>query len=283
MKMVLEVLLIVITLLVLIISSYTDIKTREVPDWISYGLVFSALGIRTIYSVSLGWNILISGLIGFLVCFLLAMLFYYTNQWGGGDSKLLMGMGAVIGITYPFNESSLQLSLFFIALLFLGAIYGLLWMSYMAVKKRNVFRKEFKESLNEYKKINFVTGIISLLFVGITFVYTFAWPMIIFPAGMFYLFIFVTTVEKSCFFKKIKIDDLTEGDWLAESITLSEGKVLRKKRALEKKDLIDLKQVKNLKEVLIKEGIPFVPSFLFAYLMILFGGVVWNWLFKMLF
>ena len=101
--MVLDVTLIILALIVLFIASYTDLKTREVPDWLNYSLIFSAFGIRTIFSFELGWEIIISGLIGFVIALSIALLFYYTGQWGGGDSKLLMGMGAIIGVSYPFN------------------------------------------------------------------------------------------------------------------------------------------------------------------------------------
>ena len=139
----LSIILITITFIVLLIASYIDIRTREVPDWLNYGLIFTAFGIRTIYSFELGWTILLSGILGFIVCLGLAFLFYYTNQWGGGDSKLLMGMGAIIGITYPFDASSWNLLFFFLALLFLGAIYGLIFMIGIAIKKRKIFMKEF--------------------------------------------------------------------------------------------------------------------------------------------
>ncbi|MEK6938658.1 MAG: prepilin peptidase, partial [Nanoarchaeota archaeon] len=91
--MFLEATLIVVTLFALIIASYCDLKWREVPDWISYGLIFAALGIRAIFSLSSGWEIFISGALGFGVFLGLSCLLYYSYQWGGGDSKLLMGMG----------------------------------------------------------------------------------------------------------------------------------------------------------------------------------------------
>ena len=75
----LSIILITITFIVLLIASYIDIRTREVPDWLNYGLIFTAFGIRIIYSFSLGWEIILSGILGFIVCLGLAFLFYYTN------------------------------------------------------------------------------------------------------------------------------------------------------------------------------------------------------------
>ena len=45
-----ELLLLILTVLVLLIASYSDLKTKEVPDWLSYGFVFAAVGVRAIYS-----------------------------------------------------------------------------------------------------------------------------------------------------------------------------------------------------------------------------------------
>ena len=104
--MVWQTILISLALVFLVVASYTDLKKREVPDWLNYGLIFSGLGLRFIFSFEGGWGIFLNGLAGFLVCLGIAYLFYYTNQWGGGDSKLLMGMGAVIGLGLNFENFS---------------------------------------------------------------------------------------------------------------------------------------------------------------------------------
>ena len=259
----------VITIIILLVASYTDIKTREVPDWVSYSLIFSALGIRTIFSVNSGWNILLGGVLGFAVCFAIAYLFYYTSQWGGGDAKLLMGMGAMIGIAYPFSTDSFNLLLFFLALLFIGAAYGLLWMLMLAVRKGKLFWLDFKHTVKAYNKLQLGLLISTLLLFVLVLFYSFIWPILFFPLGVFYLFLFINTVEKTCFLKKVHVNDLTEGDWLAEDVN-NHSKLILKKKTLEKEDIQKLKE-SALKEVLIKEGIPFIPSFLLAYLLLVFG------------
>ena len=276
--------IVTVTIITLLIGSYTDIKTREIPDWLSYALIFSALGIRSIFSVSLGWDILLSGILGFAVCFLFAYLFYYTNQWGGGDAKLLMGMGAMIGIIYPFTPESFNLLIFFLALLFLGAIYGLIWMIVLAIKNK-LFWLEFKKAIKENHKLHLGLIIFCLLLIVPIIFSPFLLPLIIFPLGIFYLFMFINTVEKSCFIKRIHINDLTPGDWLAEDVKHNH-KVILEKKTLEDEDLNKLKDLHSsgkLSKVLVKEGIPFIPSFLFAYLFLIFGKNVWNWFYGLLF
>ena len=73
--------------------------------------------------------------------------------------------------------------------------------------------------------------------------------------------------------------EVTEGDWLAKDVIVS-GEKVRLRRTLEKKDIITLHELfkKNkLKHIMIKIGIPFVPSFLFAYLTVLFGSGIFVW------
>ncbi len=280
----LDIILIIITFIVLLVASYTDIRTREVPDWLNYGLIFAAFGIRIIFSFEYGWEIILSGILGFIVCLALAFLFYYSSQWGGGDSKLLMGMGAVIGITYPFDNTSWNLLFFFLALLFLGAIYGLIFMVIIAFKKRKIFRRKFINSIKSKKKLHLFLLILTVIFVIISLIKTFIWPLIIFPLGMFYLFVFVNTVEKACFFKKIRPDKLTEGDWLVEDVRYKKRTIMEAK-TLEKEDVWKLRfmeREKKIKQVLIKEGVPFVPSFLFAYLLLVFGSKVFAWILSFL-
>ena len=266
--MVVDVLLISIILIVLIISAYCDIKTREIPDWLNFSFIFAAFGIRAILSTLHGINFLISGIIGFIICFGLAYLFYYTNQWGGGDSKLLMGVGAAIGVSYPLSSESLQLLWFFLALLFFGALWGLFWMIGVAIKKRDLFMVHFKLVLQKQKILHLITLIITLFLIIFTLFYNFIWPLTLLIPITFYLMIFVTSVEKSCFFVRRNPKDLTEGDWLAEKIMIGD-KTLLNKKTLVKQDLVLLKKNKII-SVLIKEGIPFTPAFLIAYLIITF-------------
>jgi len=270
--MLLEIVLITLTLIVLLVASYSDIRTREVPDWLNYGFLFAALGTRFIFSIENNWQIILSGLLGFAICFALAHLFYYTKQWGGGDSKLLMGMGAVIGVSYPLNLESFSLLWFLAALLLLGAVYGIFWMSYLAIKKRNQFLLKFKEAIKNYKRTHLSIALISLTFLILSLFYSSLWYFVPFPLGTFYLFLFVNSVEKSCFLVKVKPDKLTEGDWLAESVYWR-GKLLVNKKTLDRTSLDKIKK-HGIKLVTIKEGIPFVPSFLFAYIVILFWDKV---------
>lgn len=267
-----DLLLMIIALAALLAASYLDIKTREVPDWLNFSLIAAALGIRAITSVTEGILVLISGLLGLALCFLLALFLYYSNQWGGGDSKLLMALGAIIGISWPISKESFILLWFFLGLLFLGMFWGIAWMIGVAIKRKHLFAVRFRHALASYKILQGILIIITLAILALTIYYPLFWPFLLFPLPMFYLFTFVNSVEKSCFYTRKLPAELTEGDWLAEDILVNGRKVMFK-RTLTTNDLaelLELKRKKKINTVLIKEGIPFIPAFLFSYLLVAF-------------
>ena len=98
--MIVDWILVVAGLIGVIIATGFDIftKTREIPDFLNYGLIAIGLGVRAVYSIfTLDYLFFVYGLIGFGAFFIIANLMYYTKQWGGGDCKLLMGLGAIFG------------------------------------------------------------------------------------------------------------------------------------------------------------------------------------------
>ena len=60
-----------IAFIVLLIASYTDIKTREVPDWLNFGLIGAGFGINLLFSI-IYWDFrfIVNSLVGFSVFFI---------------------------------------------------------------------------------------------------------------------------------------------------------------------------------------------------------------------
>ena len=273
----------------LIAGSYTDFKKREVPDWINYALIIFGIGTRLIFSVTTNdWYFLLYGLSGLLLFYLLALLMYYTGQWGGGDSKMIMGLGALVG--FDFSWSSFMVS-FMINLLFAGALYGLLWSFGVSIKHFKDFIKEFKSIVSQ--KIFIMIRRITLLSVLCLLIFSFfiddkmiRLSLIILSVVLFfslYVFVFIKSVEKACMIKEISPLELTEGDWVTKEIKVNGEVVVPKKNlGVEKpqiEKLIRLYKQKKIKKVTIKEGIPFVPAFLLSFIITMFAGnLLWYFL-----
>ena len=89
----------VIILVALIVGSITDFKKREVPDALNYSLIAIGIAFGLISSIFTWspWPVLssIGGLAG---GYLFGALMFYTGQWGGGDSKMMMALGALLGL-----------------------------------------------------------------------------------------------------------------------------------------------------------------------------------------
>ncbi len=276
--MVIDIILSSIILIALSVASYTDIKTREVPDWLSYGTIFAGLGLRLIYSIAnADSTIVINGIYGLTLFLAIACLMYYTGQWGGGDSKLLMGIGALMGLEFSNNIPTLFI--FFINTLLAGALYGIIWVCVQAVRHhsqlRHAFRKMFHQSIL-LQKIALLTSVMLLLIIAAfstqkkLFIAAFA------PLALMYLFLFIKSVENITAYKKILPTKLTEGDWIARPITINK-KVIAAPSDLgankeQIKKLIALYHAGKIKTVLIKEGIPFIPAFLLGFLLTLVLG-----------
>jgi hypothetical protein len=84
-------------------------------------------------------------------------------------------------------------------------------------------------------------------------------------------------------YKFIVPEKLTEGDWIAKDVVVDKKKIVGPKDlGIEKhqiKQLIELKKKGKISKVKVKYGIPFVPSFLVAFILSLVLGSWWLILF----
>src|SRR3989344_1952293 len=279
----------------LAVGTFTDIKTREVPDWVNYSLIFAAFGARIIYSDGMhDYYILLSGIIGFLIFMGLAYLMFYTGQWGGGDAKMIMGLGAFIGleISQIFHQSllaifNMPLISFFTNIIFVGAFYGLLWSFVISIWKRKIFLPEFNKIITKEKKTKLTVMIVSFIIIIAGAISYFSDKMIssiliiigIMPIAAFYMYVYVKAIENSCMIRSVEPKELTEGDWIVEDIIVKGKRICGPKDlGIEKKQiqkLIGLYSKKMVGKIKVKDGIPFVPSFLAAFIItMIYGNII---------
>ncbi|NQV08878.1 prepilin peptidase [Candidatus Woesearchaeota archaeon] len=271
--------------LALVIGTYTDFKTREVPDWLNFSLIASGLGIRLIYSATeMNWSYIINGLYGFGVFLVLAMIMFYTGQWGGGDSKMLMGLGALIGLEISLDSFLVG---FVINVLIIGAVYGLLYSLYLTIRNWkkfvNAFGKIFsKKPYSLIRKIVLILCVIllgSMIFIEETSLRLTMFSLAVILFLSYYLWIHVKIIERIAMHKYVNPEELTEGDWIVNEVKV-DGKYIcgPKDLGVEKNQinkLIRLKRLGKIKRILIKEGIPFVPSFLTAFIVTyIYGNII---------
>jgi Flp pilus assembly protein protease CpaA len=273
---------VILLFFILLVSTYTDIKTREVPDWISYAGITSGLGMRLLLSIEAGhYGLLIRGVEGFALCAAIGLTLFYLGQWGGGDSKLLMAVGAVIGLRFNLDS---PLVAFLANLTIIGGMYGFIWTSAVGIgeysKVKQQIRKEYKAPLVGIIQGGLaILGLLMAITVSILFEEVALQALGILAAlaipSSFALYVIFGSIEKVCLIKNVAPDKLTEGDWIAEDIK-HKGKLLcgPSDLGIEKEQIALLKKYK-IKQVLIKVGMPFVPAFLVAYtITVMYGSLL---------
>ena len=276
-----------ISFIALFVGSITDLKTREVPDWLNYGLIISGIAFNLLFSIIYSApSFIINSTVGLLIFFGIACLMFYAGQWGGGDSKMLMGLGAAIGLDASFKSQQFLLA-FLVNSLLIGAIYGLFWSLLLVFKDKKKFWKEFSKLLLN-KKIaqakRIIMALLVLFIVAFFFIKIFYLRLLILSLAFlilttFYLWVFVKAIEKSCMYKLVEPQKLTEGDWIVKNIFVG-GKYITGPKDLgisksKIRKLADFYNKGKVRKILIKEGIPFVPSFLVAFVItFIFGNLL---------
>ncbi len=259
----------------LMVAALFDIKTREVPDILSYSFIALGFANGVVNSIT-QWSflpILVSA-IGFASMLLLSLLLFYTGQWGGGDSKLLMGIGTWLGLWFVGFPI---IGTFLINAILLGGIYGLAWSIYLIASHFRQFLKEFIKLESKYKVRRLVTtGFVALAMV-LSFVFLrgainklVGLMLCLLMLITLHLWFVVKAVEKVCFFKWIAPKKLTEGDWVVRPIRKGKKIIVKPsdfgvtKEQIAK--MVELQNAGQLDRVLVKEGIPFVPPLFLAAL-----------------
>ncbi len=276
-----DLILISISLAALAFATITDIKIKEVPDWLSYALISSGLAIRLIHAFIFSeFSYFFFGILGFAIMFIVGNVLYHTKQWGGGDAKLLMGLGATLATTPFYLESNIPfLLILFIYILLSGAVYGIFWSLTLIFKNTQKFTHEFK-NVNKTKtarNLKIISFIGTILFIILLIAYSereliFLLLVLTIVTLLYpYLFISVKSVENLYLYTTFPVEKLMEGDWVANNVKKNNKIIFHKKLAITKQDIETLKKL-NVKTVVIKDGIPFVPPFLIGTILALTIG-----------
>jgi len=278
-----EVFLAIIAIIWLIFASISDIKTHEVPNWLTYSLIiigFSSALLKSILFKNVSF--LFYSIFTFGLFFLFSLLLYYTKQWGGGDVKLLAGLVTLFPV-YPeelLNYLNPNLNMPFILTLVIniilfGSLYSIIYGVYlMIIKKVKVINEVRKYKLNGvYILTPFLLLILAVLvqdtFLKLIFL-AFGILILITPL----LLMFSRIVEKKCMIKKIRIKDLREGDWIINNLYAKSKLIYSNKSPGVTNHEINLIKRLKIKTLMVKEGIPFIPTFLIAFLItIIFGSL----------
>jgi Flp pilus assembly protein protease CpaA len=264
--------IIILALIWVVFAVVQDFKHREIANWLNFSLIIFVIAIRSFYSIFTGdYNYIIFGLFGLGVFFIIAHLFYYARVFAGGDAKLMIALGAVIPMANTFYNNALIFFVFIIALLFAGGIYSLAYSFALVFVNRKKFAGEFKKQFYSHEKYFFIalglafTFIILAILLGTFILAVVSLLIFIIP----FLYVYTKSIEKTYMINYVEPKKLTIGDWLAEPIKIGNKTINPHWEGLNENQ-VELIKTSYHKKVLIKQGIPFSPSFLMAFLIILY-------------
>ena len=243
----------------ILVASMQDLKRREVDNWLNLFLLVSSL-IFVFYGAILSGNSNVVFHVGFLlaVMFLIMNLFYYGRVFAGGDAKLLFAMTAFF-LASTFLGSMINIGVFLLFLMISGSVYGLVYSGVLWFQNREKVNLEMKKLVQDKLWIVGV-GIVLMLFGFVDFLFFLVGLLVfIFPL----LYVFAKGLENVSMVREVLGKELREGDGLVEDIKVGKRVV---KADWDGLSLEDVRLLGKNKKVLIKEGLPFVPAFLIAFM-----------------
>jgi Flp pilus assembly protein protease CpaA len=250
----------------IIFAVIQDFKTREIANWLTFSLAIFAIAFRFFYSLfsNDNFSFFIQGVIGLGIFFALGNLFYYSRVFAGGDAKLMIALGAILPLPVVFSQNITNFLNFLLIFLFSGFVYILAASTILCIKHFKPFKKEFLKHLIKNKRITFITNLLGILLIlsGFFNLYFLIFGVLI--ISIFYLYLFSKSIDESCMVKEIQTIHLREGDWLYSKIKIGKRVIKSSWDGLSKEEISFLR--KKLKKVKIRQGIPFSPNFLVAFI-----------------
>lgn len=289
-----EIFLISIVLVWLIFATLSDIKTKEIPNWLNFSLIIFSILVYSLISLkSKSVFPLLYSVITFITFFIIGSIMYYSKQWGGGDAKLLAALGAALPVYpeilkryfTPKFETAFFPTTIILNIIITGAIYGIIILLIKIIQNRKVFLQELKSITKRYRKLGTLLLIISIFVLIISYFTINNYQIKILGISLgiliiflFFLMIIIKAAEASSMYKVIPVSKLREGDWVSKKITINSHVIYEPRAAgISKEQIEEIK--KHFKEIEIKEGIVFMPTFLIAVIISLTIGNPILWLF----
>lgn len=265
--------------LILALSSFYDLRKREVPDWLSYAFPVIILCISFFGALFSGsYSDLFSRIIGSILFGILGFLIFFFHLWGGADFKLMVGIGSLVGFGVSVYHPAI---LFLINILLVSALYNLVACLFLIFYSWADFVKSlrFVRSSFSFWLDFFVLGF-AIFFQALFLILKFnrslaiALSLVVWLVPLLYfLFLILRAVELGVLQKSVTPDKLSVGDWIGENVFVHKKLIVSSKSYGVSEEEISLLKRLHLQgaisTVVLRNGIPFVPSFFLTYIFVL--------------
>jgi prepilin signal peptidase PulO-like enzyme (type II secretory pathway) len=251
-------------------ASYTDMKSKLVPDNLVYGLIGLGIAIRAGQAFLFGIESVEFALTAFLLYCAVGYVFYRFRGWADGD----FGMFVAISLFLPSSTNSpWPAYISYISnLACVGVAYGFVYTAYLSFKPE-IFKRWTSAMSAPAWFVSVALGLCGAFVtqaLGISFVPGLVLGFFVYPLS-------VVSASLSEFMKRWVVpSELETGDWVLEDVLVGGKVVIRKDNpGLTRSEISLLEGLHSkgkLKKVLIKDGVPFIPVFFLAYLGSVFYG-----------
>lgn len=249
----------------IIFASLQDLKRREVDNWLNLFLLMASFSFIFFRSF-LGGDFSLVFQLGFLVVimFVVMNIFYYGRVFAGGDAKLLFAMTAFF-IGTSFFVSLINVGIFLLFLMFSGSFYGLIYSLVLYFRDFEKVNKKIKKGLEIlWVRCSIILGVVFFILSYFNWLFlVLAVLALVLPV----LYVFAKGLEEVSMVRFVSGKDLREGDWLVDDVRVGRKTIKADWDGLSLEDIGLLNAKKKIK---IKEGLPFVPAFLIAFLVYVF-------------
>ncbi|MEM5815149.1 MAG: prepilin peptidase [Candidatus Aenigmatarchaeota archaeon] len=263
----------------LIVASYYDLKTTEIPDKFAYFLLVLSVLLFFLYHLNLrDLETFKKSLVSSLLVSGLAFLMYFFGHWGLGDSFLLSS--ASFSFFYsPLKKTFINPQIDYLFNVFIVGVFYILLYTFLISFRNKYVKKSLKEKLKKEGKKIFLFSVflfvnfslLSLILLSKILISLVLIPTI-FTVGIIVLWIYLKTCEK-LFIKKVSVKKLKIGDVLLES---------KRWDGIDRNTIKEIKK-KGKKYVYVKSGIAFAPVFLISLILTVFFGNLYLMIIKSLY
>jgi len=185
-------------------ASYFDVKMREIPNWLTLGMIAAGLALSSVQIVyGSSWVLIVLPL---ALSFPLIWLMWRMGLFGGGDAKLLMG---IISLVPLFPDGTSFIPTFFLMIAITSFMQFFIFGVQEAIKKKD--KRAF---------------VFALLPAGIAYIVYFLTHSLL--ISIFSLAIVADAVSPFLpYRKKVEVSDKIKGEMLAETIGIKDEKIVR--------------------------------------------------------
>lgn len=249
----------------IVVACLQDLKRREVDNWLNLFLLmasFSFVFFKAIFERDS--TIVFQAGFALVIMFAFMNLFYYGRVFAGGDAKLLFAM-TVFFIGTTFIATLTNIGIFLLFLMIAGSIYGLTYSVVLYIRNfKNVNKKIRKGFSALWIRYMILAGVGLFVFSYVNLIFLF---LAVFVLVLPVLYVFAKGLEDVAMIRIISGKELREGDWLVKDVKVK-GKVI--KADWDGLSSESIRLLRKKKKIMIKEGLPFVPAFLIAFILYVF-------------